>query len=162
MLNPEQFRNEIIRPVLTMLDGRDGKSWTGAAAEELLLGTALVESNLTWLVQHGGGPAISVFQMEPATINDIQENFIRHRPMLREAVELTAGVWPIMPEALKGNLYLAAMMCRIHYRRVPAPLPEAGDVGGMAKYWKKFYNTAKGKGTVGKYREAWQRSGLAN
>ena len=162
MLNPDQFRREIIRPVLAMLDGRDDKPWGGDAAEELMLGTALVESNLTYLVQHGEGPAVSVFQLEPATIEDIQENYIRYRSLLREAVEFASGVWPIMPEQVKGNLYLAAMLCRIHYRRAPAPLPEAGDVGGQAKYWKKYYNTAKGKGTVGKYREAWKRSGITN
>ena len=38
-------------------------------------------------------------------------------------------------------------MTRIHYLRVPEKLPEANDVEGLARYWKKYYNTSAGKGT---------------
>ena len=49
-------------------------------------------------------------------------------------------------DQLKGNLYYAVAMCRIHYYRVSEALPN--DLEGMARYWKKYYNTELGKGTV--------------
>jgi len=162
MLNPNQFLIHIIRPSLYMLKDAGGEGWDGAAAEELVLGTALVESNLTYLVQHGGGPALSVFQLEPKTIADIQDNFIRHRHFLREAIAHVSSTWPILPDQVKGNLYLATMFCRIHYRRAAAPLPVTGDVDAQAKYWKTYYNTAKGKGNVSKYKEAWKSQRTRN
>jgi len=42
-------------------------------------------------------------------------------------------------------------MCRLHYRRVNAPLPKANDIQGMADYWKAHYNTVKGKGTPSEF-----------
>ena len=38
--------------------------------------------------------------------------------------------------------------------RVPKKLPKASDLEGQAKYWKTFYNTIKGKGTIEHFMEA--------
>ena len=38
-------------------------------------------------------------------------------------------------------------MCRVHYYRVSEALPEENDIEGMARYWKKYYNTPLGAGT---------------
>lgn len=51
----------------------------------------------------------------------------------------------------------AAMMCRIHYRRVSEPLPAAGDLPAQAAYWKKWYNTELGAGTEAEYIEHWNQ-----
>ena len=47
-------------------------------------------------------------------------------------------------------------MARIHYRRVPSPLPKLSLVG-LAYYWKKYYNTVKGKGSVNEFRHNFSR-----
>lgn len=39
-------------------------------------------------------------------------------------------------------------MCRLLYRRIKEPLPHERDVLGMARYWKRYYNTSLGKGSV--------------
>ncbi len=39
------------------------------------------------------------------------------------------------------NLAYATAMCRVHYLRVPRPLPDAGAVRAMGEYWKRHYNT---------------------
>jgi len=36
--------------------------------------------------------------------------------------------------------------CRLHYWRVPRSIPKTLDE--QAAYWKNWYNTAKGAGTV--------------
>src|SRR5260221_162978 len=56
------------------------------APVELLLGTALQESGLTYRVQLGGGPARGLFQMEPNTHDDIWDNFLKYRVPLATAV----------------------------------------------------------------------------
>ena len=55
------------------------------------------------------------------------------------------------------NLRFAAAMCRVHYFRRPEPLPAAGDLPAQAAYWKQFYNTPHGRGTVQEYVKNWKR-----
>ena len=162
MLNPKQFVEEIIRPTMMFLEGRDTSQvkWGGQAAEELMLGTALVESDLSYLRQLGG-PALGIYQMEPATAKDILENYVGYRGYLGEAINMIAGVWPMKSVQIQGNLFLATALTRIHYRRVPEPLPAAGDTAGQARYWKEFYNTEAGKGTPEKYLAKWKNAGSA-
>jgi hypothetical protein len=55
----------------------------------------------------------------------------------------------------------AAAMCRVHYWRMgqivgQKPLPAAGDLAGMAAYWKRFYNTPAGGGNVGEFIATWK------
>ncbi|MBF0190796.1 MAG: hypothetical protein HQL99_06545 [Magnetococcales bacterium] len=150
-MHATQFRENVIRPALTLL-GMDSP-----AAESLLLGTAAQESGLgRYLRQVGGGPALGVFQMEPLTYRDLWTNFIAYHP---EIVATLAGRWPSRPEpeAMTTDLLLAAVMCRLHYRRVRAPLPDAGDLPGLARYWKNYYNTPQGAGTEAEFIHNWHR-----
>jgi len=48
-------------------------------------------------------------------------------------------------------------MCRMHYYRKSEPLPESDDVRALGEYWKKHYNTVKGKGTVDEFVENYKR-----
>jgi hypothetical protein len=58
----------------------------GAAAEELMLGTALQESGGGWRLAQAAGPALGIWQMEPATFTDLATIFLSHEPALaREA-----------------------------------------------------------------------------
>lgn len=144
-MDVDQLRALVVRPTLKHLG-----LWT-PAAENLVLGTALVESKAEYLAQIRG-PALGLWQMEPATHEDIHNNFLRFRTDLALKVhELTT------PAALTdganemvGNLYYACAMCRVHYRRVREELPHEKDAAGMASFWKRYYNTEKGSGTVEK------------
>lgn len=154
MLNIEQFTNGVIIPALESID-RDS-----VAARELLLGTALQESGLRYLKQLGFGPALGLFQMEPTTHDDIWENFLVYRQGLQRATLLSTLYKGNVAEEMVWNLRYAAVMCRIHYLRVPKPLPEAGDLEGQARYWKKYYNTHLGKGKEKHYIEKWKLAHL--
>ncbi len=121
------------------------------SARALLLGTAAQESRLgTYLRQLGKGPALGIFQMEPATERDIWTNYLAYHPALAGKITEVTGVsgpgWQ-----LHFNLAYQIAMARVHYLRVPRPLPAADDLGGLAAYWKKYYNTALGKGTVDEF-----------
>lgn len=138
MLNVSQFRKYVVAPTLRVL------KLHSLAAENLLIGTALVESNLTYLHQLGTGPALGLFQMEPNTHHDIWENFLKFKGELSHRVALLMVGGLSDEEQLTGNTYYAAAMCRVHYLRDPQPLPDARDYVGLAKLHKRCYNTALG------------------
>jgi len=127
-------------------------------AVELLMLTAAAESNLgEYLKQIGRGPALGIFQMEPSTEKDIWYNYLRHRPALLLSVELLVGNSNVINLHLFGNLLYQIALARIHYLRVPAPLPSRLDAEAMAAYWKDYFNSRLGKGTVAKAVESYRR-----
>lgn len=139
MINHKHLREYIIRPVLQSLGVHS------QAAEELLILTAAQESRMGYyLHQEGGGPALGIYQMEPATHDDIHDNFLAFKPAMQKAVMVHGSD----AEHMIGNLWYATAMARMHYLRVPKALPAADDVTGLAMYWKQWYNTPKGHGTV--------------
>ena len=142
-LDIEQFRLCVVRPTLEYLDKHN------ASAENLVLGTALVESRLRYLKQLNDGPARGVCQMEPNTLDDIYENYLAYRPELRQRADALRDARPTTnADELIYNLAYAVAMCRIHYLRVPVSLPQYDDALGLACYWKSHYNTGLGAGTV--------------
>ena len=66
MIDRHQLDRDIIEPVLSRLHA------ASPAARALLLGTAAQESAMgRYIRQLRGGPALGIFQMEPATHDDI-------------------------------------------------------------------------------------------
>jgi hypothetical protein len=146
------FVATILRPTLNHI------ALPSEAAEQLLLGTALVESRLVHRRQIGGGPARGFFQMEPATHDDIWNNFLEFRPGLAEKIKsLRSSPAANAHQELERNDKYACAMARAHYLRAPEVLPEVGDLEGMAGYWKQYYNTPLGAGSVSKYLATWHR-----
>lgn len=148
---PNQFR-ALIEEVLQAMHPTVGYSDT---ARELLMLTAAQESHLGKYIKQINGPARGVFQMEPATERDIWQNYLRYRHELRRIVEgfmNAPGNAPAdgAPEIEKqGNLLYQIAMARIHYLRTPKALPSSADsLESLATYWKEFYNTPLGAGTV--------------
>lgn len=151
-IDPQNLRDYVIRPTL------NGIELGGVAAEELMLGTALQESgDGRRLIQAGGGPALGVWEIEPATYADIWANFLPARPKLAGLLRSLQcpGIVPAL-EQLEGNLYYACAMARLVYYRRPEPLPAEGDIAAQAAYYKAHYNTAGGGATVDEYVANWR------
>lgn len=154
MIDSKQLRKHIIQPVLKAI-GKYSHN-----AEELLLLTVAQESGLgKYLHQLNGGPAKGIYQMEPTTHDDIWNNYLAYRKDLSDKVlgfGIEGGYSSLYDfdkaraeaDQMCGNLYYATAMARCHYLRVSESLPEHADVEGMAMYYKKHYNTHKGKATV--------------
>ena len=163
MINPAQFRHEIVRPALKAAD-----MWS-EAAENLVLGTAVQESILAWVKQRGAGPALGFYQMEPATADDICRRYLSTRSEL--AVRLAKATWPHcrtptayshldakdIARLLVEDLRFATIMCRLRYWMMPAPLPAANDIDSLAQYWKRYYNTVLGSGKADEWSEKYRR-----
>ena len=137
-----QFRDYVVVPSLGRINGYS------RAAEQLVIGTALAESGLIFLQQIGKGPARGFFQMEPATHDDIWERYLSRKLDLLNNLKGLLIRDMDLHDQLRGNLFYAAAMCRIHYMRFKEPLPQANDWPGIAAYWKRYYNTVAGAGTV--------------
>lgn len=122
-------------------------------ARELIMGTFAQESNFKYVRQLGGGPALGYGQMEPATFNDIVVNFLRYKEDLMGKIMKASGVVTLEPDMLVENKKLMICMTRVHYLRKTEPLPSYKDIWAMGNYWKQYYNTPKGKGTVKEFVE---------
>lgn len=130
------------------------------SAVELLMLTAAVESNLGDYIDQSPGVAVGIFQMEPITHDDLYATWIKYRPngfqaivyaFIDKYVGIDKGAY-----VMRHNLKYAILMARLKYLRVSEPLPP-NDVQLLAEYYKKYYNTPLGKGTVKKAIEKYKR-----
>lgn len=153
-INSNQLRTLIVQPVLAALDLP-----APDVAENLIMGTAAHESHLgDYIKQVGGGPAMGIYQMEPATLDDCYVNYLDYasRSTLKAAVDGFLAAQPAAADGtpdkaaqLASNMAYATAMCRIRYYRAPGSLPsDPNDLNGLAAYWKQYYNTPLGAGTV--------------
>lgn len=153
----EQLRRYVIAPTLHEMG-----LWS-QDAEDLLIGTAAHESNgFKALHQYGGGPALSFYQIEPATHDDLWLNslpWMRHRiPKAIAALEgRVAKRYALQPPAdyLMFSLGYATAICRLLYYRVSSAIP--ADLEGLAAYWKRYYNTRHGSGQASEWLNAYAR-----
>lgn len=154
---PAQFLQHVIRPTLLRLDhGRHDE-----AVENLLLGTAIVESGGLNYLRQIGGPALGLYQIEPDTHQDIWDSFLAYRDDLASKVRAFASQgwadydYDHLHAELITNLAYATAVARVHYLRVPDLIPD--DVTGQAAYWKAHYNTSAGRGSVDHYLALWHK-----
>ncbi len=156
-IRAHDLRLYVVRPALPTL-----VLWS-PDAEAIVLETFAQESHCGyWLDQADkydkDGPAYGPGQMEKPTHDDIWKNYLLYQKDLAQAVKSLSILQDV--EELRWNLFYAAAMTRVHYRRVKSPLPNS--IEGRAQYWKDHYNTAQGKGTVEEYLRNWKLYGDGN
>lgn len=139
------LRLRVIRPVTIILGlGGDG-------VEELLLGTAMQESGAGAYLAQLGGPALGIWQMEPATHDDIWARFLEYRAELANRISTLLFTGLPKQVQLVGNLYYACAMARMQYFRSPHPIPSPGDLEGQAYLYKLVYNSPSGAASMDEY-----------
>ena len=117
-------------------------------AVDLVYKTGNAETGYRHLKQIGGGPAIGFWQVEPATLIDIMDNYVKYRPKLEKGLKSLGFNKSDIEICVMGNIALQAVFCRLKYKRDKYPLPKVGNLEDQAKYWKRVYNTRLGKGTI--------------
>ncbi len=142
---------------------------------ELILATGVHEGRNFDFIKQIQGPAISPFQIEPATHDDLWENYIRYKPKFGIKLLKLAGenlIFEYLPHEnhkefildfintekykdlntnLLGNLYYSVAICRLVYYRRPTKFPKQFTIEEAAKIWKQDYNTFLGKGHVDQF-----------
>ena len=142
-MNNENIIKHIITPALQAIN-----SYTDDRLDMVFF-TGGVET-LYQHIRQINGPALGLFQQEPADQDDIWRNLLGQSSknhLVNGLVYLSKR--PGIYQELEVNPFYAAAMCAIHYMRYPEPLPKAGNRTAQAEYWKCFYNTVAGKGTPG-------------
>ncbi len=144
------------------------------ATARLLFGTAAQESGLLWERQRsprwdGAVGGFSKWQLE---ISSIKESiaFVRQRQaLLVRATEFlfadprATTNWIDIPfdsilwaMRMDDNDKIGCLFARLHYMwSTPLPIPDS--IEQQAQYWKTYYNSPAGRGTVGQYIENWNR-----
>lgn len=149
----ERIRLDIVRPVISQMG-----YWTAGAEELLMMISAHESQGFMKRRQDGGGPAKGLCQMEPVAFNDLLLRYFPLRPEIRAAV---LGVLPpgtlMSFGLLEADDRFAFAMARVHFLKVPEPIPPCGDMETIAAYAKKFWNSMAGKATPEKYLSDYQR-----
>ena len=117
----------------------------------LIVRTGMAESGYRALRGYGeSNPAIGFWQIEPATLFDMMRNYILYRPQYRKVLEELGMEFKgdDIEMSVMSNMAVQSGLCRLHYRRDKDPIPSWDDVESQGKYWKRVYNTYKGRGTV--------------
>lgn len=116
-----------------------------------LLGTFAVESDFgTNWIQLKNGPAKNPFGIERATFDDEMRYLKDRQPeLLHKIIESSNLLVGPNYEDLTFNIRLAIQFCRVKYFMVQEAIPSS--LAAQAAYWKKYYNTTAGRGTVEDY-----------
>jgi len=148
---------KVVQPTLAVLEKADPRL-ASAPAAYLLVGTAAAETGLIVRDQNKG-PALGLFQVEPHTFNDVYHRYLQRdrNHKLLEAVDSLRIPSIDMLTQLSCNPAFGCAIARIKYWTAPEPLPNQQDVAGLGRYWKTYYNTSAGKGTVEHFIEAWDQ-----
>ena len=103
-----------------------------------------------------GTPAIGFWQIEPATLKDMIKNFLNYRKRYKDALKELGMEFKgdDIEISVMSNMAVQAALCRLHYRRDKKPLPSWDDMEAQGLYWKRVYNTPKGRGTIKHFIEA--------
>lgn len=145
--NPNQLKDLVSRVLLDL----------GLYSDEsvaLLLGTCAKESELGYFLRQVKGPAMGLFQIEPATERDNWDNFLAYKPVLSEKIKsITGHAGP--GKWLEYDIAYGIIHARVKYYRAPGKIPTS--VSGQAAFWKEHYNTSGGKGTEAEYIACYNR-----
>lgn len=102
------------------------------------------------------GPALGIYQMEPATYYDIWEHYIYQHASLQLKMTVNFNIGRLPSDfRMVYDLHFATAMARIHYSRVSQSLPSKQDCFALWQYYKAHYNTSLGvaleKDSIEKY-----------
>lgn len=156
----DQFR-DVVETTLNYM----GPKYNTEEAVDLLLLTAAQESHMgTYLQQLGAGPAKGVYQMEPDTLEDLYNNYLMYKPRHQQVLEKFTVKFLNLEFQLTTNIAYQTAAARLQYFRKPFNLPKKSSfkdeydyVVALAKIWKQYWNTPKGKGTVEEAVANWGR-----
>ena len=159
-MNPQQLHDLIIKPTLEYMGG----NYYSKESAFLLLCTAAIESDCGYYIKQINGPALGIWQMEPATHDDIWKScdslksnefavFIFDMCLcgeIKHNVDFTGE-----SQLIQSPKYACAM-ARLKYSMDPNPLPKLtgdnnADSRAFFSYYKRVYNTELGASTFDKW-----------
>lgn len=162
-MKAQEHLNTVIRPTLSLMHNLG--NYSSPASRILMLGTVAIESDMALYNKQINGPAVSPYQLEPYTINDISRHwdaFPEMTDVIRKISSLYNFIETDLVKECEINQRLACLIARGKYAMDPNPLPDANDVEGLYSYYKRVYNTKDGASTWSSWIKAWRKHGLDN
>lgn len=156
MLDIKDVRQLLVRPVLKSC------GLHSRAAENLMIGTGLVESQFKYLIQKKG-VALSFFQIEPKTFTWLIVKLSNDKNIMQKVLRLLGmATLPTNANQLINNLALSCIIARLKYWYNPAPLPDADNLEDLARYWAMHYNTLNKETDIKRFIDLYDRYGQHN
>ena len=140
-LATEHQLRECVNVVCDLL-GRGASGYAG----QMLMETAAQETHCgKFRDPTPGGAGRGVFQIDLIAFNDIRQRArVSDIKLLIE--KFGVDIRAVNHETLDFSPLLSAIFCRLFYKLIPYPIPST--LSARAAYWKRFYNTKLGKGTI--------------
>jgi hypothetical protein len=168
-MNAQQLHDYIIKPTLKYMGG----NYNSVEARFLLLCTASIESDCGHFIKQVNGPALGIWQMEPATNNDIWVNCdaLKDNSAMAHAVSsLVMLPFEEIEHLIYSPMYACAM-ARLKYSMTPKELPAYNggtdlDLDMFYRYYKTYYHGVDhngnelGKSSFSKWLSAIERNGV--
>lgn len=156
MLDIKDVRQLLVRPVLQYC-GLHSRS-----AENLLIGTGLVESQFQYLIQKNG-IALGLFQIEPNTFSWLIAKLSTDKKLMLRVLQLLGmATLPVNHNQLINNFALSCIIARLKYWYDPTPLPDADNIEGLARYWSRIYNSKNDEKSIQRFIDLYDRYGQHN
>lgn len=149
-MNAQQLHDHIIKPTHEYMGG----NYESKNANFLSLCTAAAESKCGYYIKQVGGPALGIWQMEPATESDTWFNCDALRC---DAFNVKIG--GLLPPSHNDDTLMilpmyACAMARLKYSMDKAVLPDHNDFRAVYNYYKRIYNTPLGASTYEKFKQS--------
>jgi len=167
-MNAQQLHDHIIKPTLKYMGGR----YNSVEARFLLLCTAAIESDCGHFIKQVGGPALGIWQIEPATHNDIWQNCDALKSDFGQVIRNLAPLYSKLADndLIDAPKYACAM-ARLKYSMTPKALPAYNggtdlDLDMFYRYYKTYYHGVDhngnelGRSTLSKWRSSIERNGV--
>ena len=166
-MNAQQLHDYIVKPTLEYMGG----NYNTVEARFLLLCTAAIESECGHYIKQIGGPALGIWQMEPATHDDICHNCdAMNNVNFENSIERFTDdiIWCSdcnNYNSLMVSPMYACAMARLKYSMDSKALPAYNggtdlDIDMFYRYYKRVYNTGLGASTFDKWLSAIERNGI--
>ena len=109
---------------------------------QFMLAIGLIESGYNYVAQEPYPDALGYWQVEEETYHDCVTNFLKYKNEFYIGWLNLQNDHKVSYSALTYDCVFACYMGAIKIYRAPEALPELGDLTGMAKYWKEYYNAS--------------------
>lgn len=118
-------------------------------ADKMILETAIAETGLGKIEDKTKGAGMGITQFDEFPFDDLKQRSLDKRDKIYQnlGVDITLVEW----DDIRYNPFLGMLFARLQYLPLKENIPST--IEERARYWKKYYNTVKGKGTVEHYLE---------
>ena len=119
-------------------------------AVQLLLETASAETGAGTIKDSTIYAGMGITQIDKLPFEDIKNRtrqYHKNKLIKYFDIDIDLVAW----DSLAYNPLLSMIFTRLKYKLIPEPIPNS--IENRAIYWKKYYNTKAGKGTVEHYLE---------